>query len=298
MPCQPQRGIAFASPGSVSHAAHTTTPRPIGESLREYGRGIAGGMLFSMPLLYTQEIWRGGQVLAPERLLLAGLFTALLLVGYNRYSGLRRDASWAEVLIDSVEEFGLGLLVAALALWLLGRIGAQDRPRAILGMVVLEGMLAAIGVSVGTAQLGGDHGDTGSNDRRNDPSPIEQIALSSCGAILIASNVAPTGEVITIAASLSGGKLLGLMAFSLVMAAIICFYSDFIGPSRRQPPSAGRALLETALTYSVAFLISAALLWFFGRFDGQGLFSSLARTTVLSVGTALGAAAGRRILQQ
>jgi hypothetical protein len=31
--------------------------RSTGESLREYGRGVAGGLLFSLPLLYTVEVW-------------------------------------------------------------------------------------------------------------------------------------------------------------------------------------------------------------------------------------------------
>ncbi|HEX4668040.1 MAG TPA: DUF2391 family protein, partial [Chthoniobacterales bacterium] len=32
----------------------------IGDSLREYARGIAGGLMFSLPLLYTMEVWWTG----------------------------------------------------------------------------------------------------------------------------------------------------------------------------------------------------------------------------------------------
>jgi len=31
--------------------------RSTAESLQEYGRGIAGGLMFSIPLLYTMEVW-------------------------------------------------------------------------------------------------------------------------------------------------------------------------------------------------------------------------------------------------
>ena len=31
--------------------------RTIAESLNEYGRRIAGGLMFSLPLIYTMEIW-------------------------------------------------------------------------------------------------------------------------------------------------------------------------------------------------------------------------------------------------
>src|SRR5687768_4310411 len=34
--------------------------RSITESLREYGRGVAGGLMFSLPLLYTMEVWWAG----------------------------------------------------------------------------------------------------------------------------------------------------------------------------------------------------------------------------------------------
>ena len=43
----------------------------IQESLSEYGRGIAGGFLFSLPLLFTMEVWQAGLTISPLRLLLA-----------------------------------------------------------------------------------------------------------------------------------------------------------------------------------------------------------------------------------
>ena len=85
---------------------------PIGRSLREYGRGVAGGLVFSLPLIYTLEVWWTGFIAQPDRLLLYVLSSFVLLLGYNRYAGLREDASWAEVAIDSVEEMGLGLVIA------------------------------------------------------------------------------------------------------------------------------------------------------------------------------------------
>ena len=41
--------------------------RTVGESFREYGRGIAGGLLFSLPLLYTMEVWFAGFLMPPHR---------------------------------------------------------------------------------------------------------------------------------------------------------------------------------------------------------------------------------------
>lgn len=91
------------------------------ESLQEYARGAAGGLAFSLPLLYTMEVWWAGFTSHPWRLCLYVAATFLLLLGYNTYAGLRRDASFAEVAIDSVEELGLGIVVLAVA----GVLGAS-----------------------------------------------------------------------------------------------------------------------------------------------------------------------------
>ncbi len=43
---------------------------PVSNSLREYARGMAGGLMFSLPLLYTMEVWWTGFVAEPMRLLI------------------------------------------------------------------------------------------------------------------------------------------------------------------------------------------------------------------------------------
>ncbi|HEX8476319.1 MAG TPA: TIGR02587 family membrane protein [Pyrinomonadaceae bacterium] len=135
--------------------------RTVAESLQEYGRGVAGGLIVSLPLLYTMEVWWVGFIAHPWRLLAYIVATFVLLLGYNRYAGLRRDASMTEVAIDSVEEMGIGFLVAALALFLLGRITSDMAANEVVGRIVIEAMTVAIGVSVGTAQLGGGEDDEG-----------------------------------------------------------------------------------------------------------------------------------------
>src|SRR5688572_24038484 len=174
------------------------------ESLREYGRGLAGGLIFSLPLLYTMEVWAAGALSRPERLLAYLLFVFLLLLAYNRYAGLRHDASWAEVAIDSVEELGLGVVTSAALLFLIGRIGANSTFAEALGQIVIEAGIVAIGFSVGTAQLGADdEGESGMGAvRRGRGKKGEevhfggQVAMTFCGAVLFAANVAPTEEIL------------------------------------------------------------------------------------------------------
>lgn len=270
--------------------------RSVADSLQEYGRGVAGGLIFALPLLYTQEVWDLGAGMLPGQLLAGLAATFLLLLGYNRYAGLRKDAGWAEVVIDSVEELGLGFLVAALILALLSQIGADMRPNAIVGAVLLEGLLAAIGVSVGTAQLGaGDDQGEGQADSRGDDGLAGRLALGACGATLIAANVAPTEEIAIIAGEAGGWQLLGMAALALLLTALIVFYSDFAGSGPR--PGVAAILRETVGTYAVALLVSAALLWFFNRLHGQDPAVVVARVVVLGVPAALGASAGRLLLR-
>lgn len=270
----------------------------IAESLREYGRGLAGGLIFSLPLLYTMEVWWAGFVARPGRMLVYLAAVFLLLLGYNRYAGLRRDASWREVAIDSIEELGLGVAIAAVTLYAIGRIGAHTTLDEGLGMIFLEAGIVAIGVSVGTAQLGtGESNDAGMTDE-GEVHFGGQLTITFCGAVLFAANVAPTDEILMIAAETSPARLLLLSAFSLAIGALILYFTDFARASRYSPTETrGQALAGTVVTYAVALVASAAILWFFGRFDGQGPELAAAETVVLAFPATLGASAGRLLLQ-
>lgn len=279
----------------------TKKQRTLTASLQEYGRGVAGGLMFSLPLLYTMEVWWTGIVAHPFRLVIYVVATFVLLIGYNRYAGLRRDSSMAEVAIDSVEEIGIGLLIAGVVLFLLGRVTAEMTSMEIAGVIVLEAMTVAIGVSIGTAQLGAggkDDEGLGEGAREKGISFGGQIVMGFCGAVLFAANVAPTEEIIIIAIEISWLRLMGLAILSLLIAFMILHFSDFRGADRfvrADHPTV--ILLGTFLTYSIALVASGLILWFFGRFDGVSILTALSQTIVLAVAATLGASAGRLLLQ-
>lgn len=279
--------------------SHARTPA---ESLREYGRGLAGGLMFAMPLLFTMEVWWAGFILHPLRILLYVLATFCLLLLYNRFGGLRRDASFLEVIIDSVEEMGIGLLVAAFVLWITDRISADLTAFEIGGKIIMEAMTVAIGVSVGTAQLGapddGDEGLSGEEDGCQAKSYFPQTSIALCGAVLFAANIAPTDEIEVIAMEISPLKLLLLALFALSLASLILHFADFRGADKHT--TADTTLLKVrgvATTYAVALVASASSLWFFGKMDDKPLHIIIAQTVVLSVPAVLGASAGRLLLQ-
>ena len=275
---------------------------PIGNSLREYARGIAGGVMFSLPLLYTMEVWWTGFVAEPMRLLLYMLATFVLLLGYNHYAGLHHDASWQEVVIDSVEEMGLGLLVAAVVLFLLGQLESDLGGYEIVGKITVEAMTVAIGISVGTSQLGGgdEEAKKGSAEAsaKEDISFAGQFVVAACGAMLFAANVAPTEEIIIIATESRIPNLLGIAALSLILTALILYYIEFSGSGRFvRARGHTSVVVGTVISYAVALAVSAAVLWFFGRFDDTTLVTCVAQTVVLGLAATLGASAGRLLLQ-
>src|SRR5687767_4201594 len=135
----------------------------------------------------------------PHRQLVYVLLALVLLLGYNRYAGLHPDSTWAEVAIDSIEEMGIGLLLSAVVLLLLGRLTPDQDLSEVVGRIVVEAVTVAIGVSVGTSQLGGNDGveEPGMADKHQ-VTFGGQLTLAVCGAVLFAANVAPTEEIIMI----------------------------------------------------------------------------------------------------
>lgn len=280
------------SPGSMK-------PRPaIGSSLREYARGLVGGLLFSLPILYTMEMWWAGFLGTPARLLAGLCATFFLLILYNLYAGLRCDAGIVEILVDSVEEMGLGLAGAALLLWLLDRIDPSMAPLEVAGKVVVEGLVMSIGVSVGTAQLGEkSESQQGAAPAYRDHEPWRHLALAACGAMLFAANVAPTEEITILAAELPPAGVLGVALVSFVVGAVILHYSDFTSAVSATETGSFVAARVTIQSYAIALLVAAASLWFYGRFNDESAVAICTQIVVLGFAAMIGASAGRLLLQ-
>lgn len=278
--------------------------RSIPQSLREYGRGLAGGLIFALPLLFTMELWDTAVMTSPEKLGLYLITTFCLLLLYNRYAGLRSDATIAEVVIDSVEELGIGLVLSLVVLFLLGRIGVDNTWPEIINSVVLEGMTLAIGVSVGTAQLGTEEANNaGGMDTDDDEDHIEyhypaQSAIALCGAVLFAANIAPTDEVGVIARESSVGQLVAIMAFSVLLGFGVLYFAAFRGSKRHLPDRTWTWMTREIVTaYAAALAASAYILYFFGSLPSASPVHFVSGMIVVALPAMLGASAGRLLLQ-
>lgn len=275
--------------------------RPLRQSLKEYARGITGGLLFSFPLLYTMEVWWAGFIASPFRLLILVLVTYLLLLGYNRYAGMHPSVSWRSVMVDSVEEMGIGLVLSFCVLFVLNRIQLHEMAMAeVMGKVIVEAMAVSIGVSIGTAQLGGEEDEEEDDELEREKEPLRfgMVVLATCGAIVIGGNVAPTEEVLMLAVEAQPYHVLLMAVLSLLLSVVVVYFSDFKGATGRRSGSLAFELtLDTCITYLIALAVSAAALWFFGRFSGVSFWVAFSQVIVLGVLSSLGASAGRLLIK-
>ncbi len=273
--------------------------KTIEASLQEYARGLIGGLLFSLPMLYTMEMWWAGFIVSPVRLivyLITGLF---ILLVYNHYVGIRKSHRIWEGIFESIEEMGIGLLLTVFILWLTQRIAPGMSLEEIVGKTIVEAVTVAIGISVGKTQLGNRGDDDSNEDEQRSPHLYRGIGVALCGALLVSSNIAPTEEVIVIALEAPVLKIIFIAILSMILAGVVLYYSNFTGSSAwvAKPKSLYDMIFGTFMTYTVALVSSAFLLWFFNRFEGIALYGMVAETVTLSFPSALGASAGRLLIQ-
>jgi putative integral membrane protein (TIGR02587 family) len=261
-------------------------------SAEDVARGVAGGAILGLPLLYTQETWLHGRSVSPV-LILVGLVAAFgVNVALSYFVGFRPGRTHRPV-EDAVVGMGLSVLLAALLLVLLDRVGPGTSLENALGVTALTAIPVSLGFSVGVA-LAPAGGGAGAHEIRGGGG---DLLVAAAGALVFALNIAPTAEPILLAAELDGVRLGLLVVASLVLPYIMVFYAEFGGRERRVASDGATQgpITETLLAYAVAFAVSAATLAMFGRVhevDG----AAMARVVALAFPASIGAALGRLLV--
>jgi putative integral membrane protein (TIGR02587 family) len=284
--------------------------------LRSYLRAIGGGLLVGLPLLFTMEMWWHGFLIPPLKILALLAIGAAVVVGLNAISGFRQDRSLSDVLVDSVEAVGIGIVVAATVLLLLGRLDLGTALGDAVGKIALEAIPIAIGASIATAQFGGrgamrggavsmsGASSGGSNGTGGSPAPgrvggSDRLVIAAGGALVFALNIAPTEEPVILGIDAAWWLLLIVMAATYVVTLGIVFFAEFRGehayPQERGPLASPWA--ETLVAYVISLGVAFMLLWAFGRTDGNSAAAILGQTVMLGIVASFGAAVGRILLQ-
>jgi putative integral membrane protein (TIGR02587 family) len=261
-------------------------------SAQDVARGVAGGAILGLPLLYTQETWLHGRSVSPL-LILAGLVAAFgVNMALSYFVGFRPGRTHRPV-EDAVVGMGLSVLLAALLLVLLDRVGRGTSLENAVGVTALSAIPVSLGFSVGVAlaPVGGG-------------AKVEEIRggggdllVAAAGALVFALNIAPTAEPILLAAELDGVRLGLLVVASLVLPYLMVFYAEFGGREHRVASDGATQgpITETLLAYAVAFAVSAAMLALFGRVDAVN-GAAMAQVIALAFPASIGAALGRLLV--
>ncbi len=264
-----------------------------------YARGLArasaGALIFGFPLIMTMEMWWLGFYLDRVRLLLLLVLTFALLVPLSRLVGFERTNSVAHDLIDALAAFAIGGITSAVLLAVFGIVDASMPTSEIVGKIALQTVPASIGALLARGQLAGESDGEG---ERNKGDYATDLFIMLVGAIFLAFNVAPTGEMILIAFKMSYWNTLVLIFLSIALLHAFVYALGFAG-QKDAPENTGfiaAVVRYSVVGYGIAVLVSLYVLWTFGRIEGAALEQIATMTAVLGFPAALGAASARLII--
>ncbi|HEX7046353.1 MAG TPA: TIGR02587 family membrane protein [Gammaproteobacteria bacterium] len=259
-----------------------------------YARAMAGALIFAFPLLMTMEMWWLGMYLERHRLALFIVVLLPILIGLSRYSGFRETTNWYDDVVDGLVAFSAGVLTSAIFLALFAVLDPGMSWNEIIGKIAVLAFPASIGAIVAGKQLG----ETENDDQKRRARYGGELFIMVTGALFIAFNVAPTEEIILIAYKMSGWHAIALVLTSLLIMHACVYALNFRGRHvRPENVTVWRLALHfTVAGYAIAVLVSAYVLWTFGRFDGLALERVVMVNTVLAFPAAFGAALARLVV--
>jgi putative integral membrane protein (TIGR02587 family) len=257
-------------------------------------RAVGGAIIFALPMFMTLEMWELGVTMPPLRL--AGFLVAFLpmLVVTSYFAGFEPTFDLRDDAVDALVAFAVGVATATVFLVAVCALGRTATFEQTVGQIFLQAVPASIGALVAQSTLGG----RGEPRKRRRAGVAGDVFLAALGALYLCLNVAPTDEIVLIAARATPWHLLGLLAGSIAILEAFAHRVGFRGqrPIHPQASFLGLFVRRTLVGYSVALAVSAGVLWAFGRFAGEAPIQIVAQTLVLGLPAALGAASARLIL--
>ncbi len=284
-------------------AAKKRRKNPWSNEIDNFIRGACGGFLFGIPLLYTMEVWWIGSLVKPEKMMLILGIAYIIVFFLNRTAGFRtlKGIRAIDAAMDSVEALAIGIICTTFTLILLREITFKTNLHEAVGKILFESVPFTLGVALANQVLNGDRyinnqSQNKSQDNGGLHATISDIGATLIGAMVVAFNIAPTDEVPMLAAAVSGPWLLGIIAVSLVVSYGIVFESGFANQQKRMQQQGifQRPLSETVMTYLIALLTAAFMLWFFQRLNLDDPWKIwLKQSLILGLPATIGGAAGR-----
>jgi putative integral membrane protein (TIGR02587 family) len=277
-------------------------------------RGIAGALLFALPMLMTMEMWELGYYMDRWRLLVLLVVNIPLLIFVSDRIGFEQTSTWSQAVRDASIAYALGIIASVMILIAMGVIQSDQSLHAILGMVAVQSVPASIGAMLGRSQLGGNstqdadedagddegegEGDEGAPKDSRQTGYASELFLMAVGALFLSLNVAPTEEMILLSYKMSPWHGLAIIALTLAIMHGFVYALSFQGSHELEEgvPSWHAFVRFTLPGYVVAALISGYCLWTFHRTDEIAPIQVAMTIIILTFPGAIGAAAARLIL--
>lgn len=260
-------------------------------------RAFGGAIIFTLPMLMTMEMWELGYTIDPLRFALLLLMTVPLLVGLSHYVGFEDTFDWKDDVVDAFVAYAVGFIAAAPILLLFGVIAWDMSAQEIVGKVALQAVPGSIGALLAQSEFSAE-GERGRRKKERRDTYGGEMFFMVAGAIFLSLNVAPTEEMILISYQMTTWHTLLLCALTIVLMHAFVYSVDFRGESKVPHGVSGWStfLRYTIVGYAICLLISAYVLWTFGRMSGLAFEEIVMTTVVLAFPAAIGAAAARLIL--
>jgi putative integral membrane protein (TIGR02587 family) len=278
----------------------TAAPSPDQSFVTGLARAVGGAVIFSLPVLMTMEMWELGFHMSRLRLALLLVVNIPLLVGLSHFSGFEETFEPLEDVVDAFVAYAVGFVTAAVVLALFGVLRVEMSLDELVGKVALQAVPGSMGALLAQSQFGGgDQEEKRAQRESGRPSGYaSQLFLMAAGALFLAFNVAPTEEMVLIAHKMTAWHVLALAALSLAGMHAFVYALEFRGQHAIHPAHSelGVFLRFTVVGYAIALLISAYVLWTFGRLGATDRIEATAAVLVLGFPAAVGAAAARLIL--
>ncbi|HVE79196.1 MAG TPA: TIGR02587 family membrane protein [Gemmatimonadaceae bacterium] len=285
----------MSSPSSPDEAAPPEGHR-VRETAVSYARGVVGGLLVALPLLLTMEVWWGGFIIPAWRLLLLATLHYGVLLILQHYSGLHPSKTVAAQARAALVAYGIGIVVAAATLLALAVIRPGIAPRDLVGKLILEAIPVSIGSSVAMSEFGAEHEVV--ERRKEEESYWGMVGMALAGAMLLGFAVGVTEEPMMIGMHLTWVHATALVILSVLQVHLIVYAVEFRRHSRRGDRRWWQRLLKEGVsTYAVSLLVSAYVLWTFGRLGPDtGLVATVDEIITLGFAASLGAAAAELLI--
>lgn len=267
---------------------------------REFGIGLArafgGAIFFALPLLMTMEMWWLGFYMDRVRLALFLVIFIPVLVGLSHYAGFEETDRWSDDIRDAFVALFVGFVTSAVMLTLGGILEWGVPLRETVGQITIEAIPASVGAALAEALFSSEL--PGDERKKREAGYGGELFLMAAGAIFFAFNVAPTDEMMLVAFKTAGWRVVVAALLSLMLMHAFVYAVEFRGrharPEDVEPWSV--FLRFTVVGYGIVLLMSAYVLWTFGRLDDSSLGFQISATVVLALPASLGAAAARLVL--